>query len=273
MSDKLIAVVAGNLRDSFRFERRREKGSGFHKWHLVRNGRSAAHASSFATIVKHAEGEGLKLPELFVRVRLHEKGEQTGWSYSIQSINSRGVTSSHPVPASQKKLFALWPDAMATGIARRNRMEEKKPKAEGDLFDTPAIRNFKAAMANVANSPVVRGQVEQLRQLASKAANPPPQVTVTPSILAVLDGSVATAVRKLCDDRGITTDDFLRVALKNYERPTRSRPLGLGAKFTFGKYSGEVVSTIVKLDPGYILWLAEQGRAFDEDVIRMAQEG
>ena len=53
--------------------------------------------------------------------------------------------------------------------------------------------------------------------------------------------------------RGLTVQDLIRVGCLALLRQGRYHDLT--TKLSFGKYAGETVETVVRLDPGYVQWL------------------
>jgi len=47
----------------------------------------------------------------------------------------------------------------------------------------------------------------------------------------------------------------------------------LSDKFNFGKYKGDTIEDIIKIDPGYILWAHDEKVAkFTEEILQYAEE-
>ena len=64
--------------------------------------------------------------------------------------------------------------------------------------------------------------------------------------------AVADTFMKFCTDRKLHPDDVLRIMLKGYQaRDVVKTPSNV---MSFGKYNGETIATVIRLDPGYILW-------------------
>ena len=55
------------------------------------------------------------------------------------------------------------------------------------------------------------------------------------------------------DIRGLTVDDLIRVGSQALLRQGRYHDLS--TPLSFGKFAGETVETVVRLDPGYMRWL------------------
>jgi hypothetical protein len=67
---------------------------------------------------------------------------------------------------------------------------------------------------------------------------------------------VERASAKLCEERDISIEDYISVFLRSIIRAKLI--LKLDDDLPFGKYVGEKVETICKIDPSYISWLISQ---------------
>ncbi len=98
--------------------------------------------------------------------------------------------------------------------------------------------------------------------------------TIDENIAIYLPASlVAEAREKLETEREIELEIFLAIYLRMICR-TKTY-LHLEDKLPFGKYVGEVVENICRIDPAYIAWLIGEGNGrtkFDPSVLVLAQE-
>lgn len=84
---------------------------------------------------------------------------------------------------------------------------------------------------------------------------------------------VSAARNKLLSERGIELETYLSVYLRTILRAGKSI-LGLNDAMTFGKYSGEKVENIVRIDPNYMTWIVTQDSRtkFEPEVILLLNE-
>lgn len=68
---------------------------------------------------------------------------------------------------------------------------------------------------------------------------------------------VASARLKLEDEREIELETFISIYLRMILRTTKGT-LGLDDEIRFGKYYGEKVNDVVRVDPHYIAWIVTQ---------------
>jgi hypothetical protein len=69
-----------------------------------------------------------------------------------------------------------------------------------------------------------------------------------------LPDEVGADMEKFCVERNVSISDLIRVSIRQVGRhPLRYE---LDTKLKFGKYNGETIETIIKIDPEYILWAA-----------------
>jgi len=60
----------------------------------------------------------------------------------------------------------------------------------------------------------------------------------------------------LLQQRGVAIDQAVAVFLRSLLRTNRAaRVMELGDKLRFGKYRGETLDTIIRIDPRYVSWL------------------
>lgn len=71
----------------------------------------------------------------------------------------------------------------------------------------------------------------------------------------VLSESLYEKLTSFAASRGIDLESLIRVATTNVMRA--SRYYDLDTILVFGKYSGETLETIVRLDPKYVAWAME----------------
>lgn len=84
---------------------------------------------------------------------------------------------------------------------------------------------------------------------------------------------VDAARQKLFAERGIELETFVSIYLRMILRASKGI-LGLNDEFCFGKYNGEKVEHVVRIDPSYVVWLITQdGRTkFEPEVLVLAND-
>ncbi len=84
---------------------------------------------------------------------------------------------------------------------------------------------------------------------------------------------VKKAREKLTQERGIELETFVAIYLRMIVRASKGI-LGLSDLFGFGKYTGEKVEDVIRIDPSYVLWLITQdGRTkFEPEVLILCNE-
>jgi hypothetical protein len=80
------------------------------------------------------------------------------------------------------------------------------------------------------------------------------QVTLT------LPADLWAKTAPLLSQRGLELSDFLRASLRTL--PERKLVYGLQMALQLGKYKGEVLETIIRLDPTYIQWMIKNVERF-----------
>jgi hypothetical protein len=87
-----------------------------------------------------------------------------------------------------------------------------------------------------------------------------------------LETPLVERLMTLSRNRGAKIEDILTIALANIEASVRT--LDLSSKLPFGKYAGQVVETVTRVDPGYIDWMVRKVESvtFTPAVINLLKE-
>lgn len=75
--------------------------------------------------------------------------------------------------------------------------------------------------------------------------------------------SLFDEVSALLEKRGVAVDVFVRMGLRNVVR--KSMFHFFDTPLAFGKYRGETLGDVIKVDPGYILWALKNMDRFEID--------
>jgi uncharacterized protein (DUF3820 family) len=65
------------------------------------------------------------------------------------------------------------------------------------------------------------------------------------------------------DGRGLSVEDFIRIALRGALQ--RNGFVPLRAEMPFGKYRGETLESIIRADPEYVRWMLSNSTSFSTD--------
>ena len=72
-------------------------------------------------------------------------------------------------------------------------------------------------------------------------------------------------IRKISAERGVTSDELVRIALKSLSKPKVVRYWGLHDVLDFGRYKGETLETVIKTNPSWVLWALNTIDTFEID--------
>ncbi len=89
-----------------------------------------------------------------------------------------------------------------------------------------------------------------------KSKNPDKAIKVDVSLPRKLHDDLLAAL----EARGSDLDTFLAVAARSYLRVPSE--FSLSTVLPYKKYSGELLETIIRLDPSYVRWLLENNASF-----------
>jgi hypothetical protein len=79
-------------------------------------------------------------------------------------------------------------------------------------------------------------------------------------LLVRLPSAVVRSLKKSAEQRGIEVSDFIRLGLVGLSR--KSKYMDIDTIFRFGKYSGETLGIVVKIDPSYVYWCMKNLEGF-----------
>ena len=87
----------------------------------------------------------------------------------------------------------------------------------------------------------------------------------TTEVVIELDRELCARLHDKLSARGLKLEKYIEMTLRAFDR--QKNILHLRDKINFGKYYGEVVEDVVRMDPGYISWcLQEWATRFGPDV-------
>lgn len=89
-----------------------------------------------------------------------------------------------------------------------------------------------------------------------------------------VDKKLAERLEPLLKERGLTLDQAVGLYLRGMVNTSASaRALRLADTMPFGKYQGELVETILRVQPDYIMFLIGLGKTrFDAEVLHLLEE-
>lgn len=84
-----------------------------------------------------------------------------------------------------------------------------------------------------------------------------------------LPTDLANRLHSFAEQRGLLLEDVVRVATSTMLRSNKFYMLD--TRLQFGKYAGEMMETVVRLDPGYVRWAINkiEGIAVHDDVLKL----
>lgn len=87
-----------------------------------------------------------------------------------------------------------------------------------------------------------------------------------------IDDAVAKQVQAMLTARGTDVQTYIRLHLRSFTRV--DTVLGLQAKMTFGKYLGELVEDVCRVNPGYVRWVITESTnvRFEPEVTELLEE-
>jgi hypothetical protein len=119
-----------------------------------------------------------------------------------------------------------------------------------------AKRPLKAVPVKVSRVVGKRGpKIEEAKAKAKRVKVTAVAPPIQPYL--ILSQETMNRIRKLCEDRDVTCDTLISVALRSLES-NRGRHYDLETPMGFGKYAAETFGVVVALDPNYIRWILEQ---------------
>jgi predicted DNA-binding protein (UPF0278 family) len=91
----------------------------------------------------------------------------------------------------------------------------------------------------------------------------------TPLAAVYLPRELVNELEKFASGRGVEVATLVRVALSAVIR--NGRYYELDTKMMFGKYTGETMETVIRIDPGYIKWCLGkiEGMCLSLDALRL----
>jgi hypothetical protein len=90
------------------------------------------------------------------------------------------------------------------------------------------------------------------KKLAPKRTRKP-AVVAQDTLYITLESGVGEVLQAMAVSRGVDMHTLVRVALRNLVQ--RSSFYGLETRLTFGKYRNETTETVIRCDPGYVVWM------------------
>jgi hypothetical protein len=75
-----------------------------------------------------------------------------------------------------------------------------------------------------------------------------------------LSSAVIRSLKRSAEQRGIEVSDFIRLGLIGLSR--KSKYMDVDTIFSFGKYYGETLGIVVKVDPSYVYWCMKNLEGF-----------
>jgi hypothetical protein len=79
-----------------------------------------------------------------------------------------------------------------------------------------------------------------------------------------LPAELAEELQKRIDQQGVDKNTFLRVALRGALQ-ARPKTYGMDDKLTFGRFAGETLGDVLRVDGGYVKWCLDNLPTFSLD--------
>lgn len=119
----------------------------------------------------------------------------------------------------------------------------------------------------------IKESIKQKRKSKSNPKNLIKNLSAVDLRPVYLPNDLVLTARQKLSERNIELETFLQIYLRMILRASKGI-LGLQDEFGFGKYRGEKVEEIVKIDPSYVAWLITQdGRTkFEPEVLVLVNE-